>query len=80
MVAGLGPWLMTSWEAESMPLARRVIGALMIAVGLPVLVHSFVRFVTEGRGTPAPVAPTARLVVAASIAGCATRCTSRWGP
>jgi len=28
-----------------------------------VLVHAFVRFVVEGAGTPAPVAPTERLVV-----------------
>jgi protein-S-isoprenylcysteine O-methyltransferase Ste14 len=28
-----------------------------------VLVHAFGRFVAEGRGTPAPVAPTERLVV-----------------
>src|SRR5439155_25148061 len=27
------------------------------------LVHAFVRFVVEGAGTPAPVAPTRRLVV-----------------
>ena len=63
VVAGLGPWLLTSWELESMPDALRVLGALLIAAGLPVLVHAFVRFVTEGRGTPAPVAPTSRLVV-----------------
>lgn len=46
-----------------MPLGLRVVGGVLIAAGLPVLVHSFVRFVTEGRGTPAPVAPTERLVV-----------------
>jgi protein-S-isoprenylcysteine O-methyltransferase Ste14 len=28
-----------------------------------VLVHAFARFVTEGAGTPAPVAPTKRLVI-----------------
>ncbi|MDQ5835007.1 MAG: isoprenylcysteine carboxylmethyltransferase family protein [Actinomycetota bacterium] len=63
MVAGLVPWLLTSWQVASMPLALRLLGALLIAAGLPVLVHAFVRFVTEGRGTPAPVAPTSRLVV-----------------
>ena len=46
-----------------MPVALRVLGALLIALGLPVLVHAFVRFVTEGRGTPSPVAPTSSLVV-----------------
>lgn len=46
-----------------MPLALRLLGGLLIIVGLPVLVHAFVRFVTEGRGTPAPIAPPSRLVV-----------------
>ncbi len=35
----------------------------MLVAGLLVLVHAFVRFVLEGTGTPAPVAPTERLVV-----------------
>ena len=63
VVAGLGPWLLTSWQPEAMPLALRVLGAVLVIVNVPVLVHAFVRFVTEGRGTPAPVAPTSRLVV-----------------
>jgi protein-S-isoprenylcysteine O-methyltransferase Ste14 len=40
----------------------RVLGALLIAAGLPVLLHSFARFAIQGRGTPAPVAPPERLV------------------
>ena len=36
---------------------------VLIAAGVPVLVHAFARFVSEGAGTPAPVAPTERLVV-----------------
>jgi protein-S-isoprenylcysteine O-methyltransferase Ste14 len=32
-------------------------------VALPVLVSAFLRFVRDGLGTPAPVAPTERLVV-----------------
>lgn len=35
----------------------------MLAAGLAVLLHAFLRFVVEGTGTPAPVAPTERLVV-----------------
>ena len=35
----------------------------MVAAGLVVLLQAFVRFVGEGLGTPAPVAPTERLVV-----------------
>ena len=40
-----------------------MVGALLVAAGAGVLVHAFVRFVVEGLGTPAPVAPTERLVV-----------------
>ena len=40
-----------------------VLGALLIVGGAAILLHAFARFVIEGRGTPAPIAPTARLVV-----------------
>jgi protein-S-isoprenylcysteine O-methyltransferase Ste14 len=65
-VAGLVPWWLTGWRlgrplADWAPL--RVVGALLVGAGLGVLVHAFVRFVVEGLGTPAPVAPTERLVV-----------------
>jgi len=35
----------------------------MVAAGAVVLIQAFVRFVLEGAGTPAPIAPTERLVV-----------------
>ena len=41
----------------------RIIGALLIAAGLPVLLDSFARFAIQGLGTPAPIAPPQRLVV-----------------
>jgi len=41
----------------------QVAGALLLAAGALVLISAFVRFVVEGVGTPAPVAPTERLVV-----------------
>ena len=41
----------------------RVAGAALTLAGAAVVVAEFVRFVSEGRGTPAPVAPTERLVV-----------------
>ncbi len=44
-------------------MSLRVVGAILLAAGAVVLVHAFARFVVEGAGTPAPVAPTARLVV-----------------
>ena len=66
VVAGLVPWLLTRWELRQ-PLPAwapfRVAGALLLAAGAVVLVQAFVRFVVEGLGTPAPVAPTQRLVV-----------------
>jgi protein-S-isoprenylcysteine O-methyltransferase Ste14 len=66
MVTGVIPWWITGWKAETpFPAWRllRIAGVLLIAAGLPVLVRAFIRFVTEGAGTPAPVAPTAHLVV-----------------
>ncbi len=38
-------------------------GAILVMAGLAVLLHSFARFAFEGAGTPAPIAPTERLVV-----------------
>jgi protein-S-isoprenylcysteine O-methyltransferase Ste14 len=64
MVAGVVPYLLTGWEAGGdwwLPL--RVLGAALVVVGAGVLVQAFVRFVVEGLGTPAPVAPTENLVV-----------------
>jgi protein-S-isoprenylcysteine O-methyltransferase Ste14 len=65
-VAGLVPWLLTRWHSGSrlphwVPL--RVAGGLILALAVWVLVLSFTRFVSEGIGTPAPVAPTRHLVV-----------------
>ena len=62
-VAGLIPWLLTGWSSSDPPAAIAVIGALLLAAGLAVLLHAFARFVMEGIGTPAPVAPTQSLVV-----------------
>jgi protein-S-isoprenylcysteine O-methyltransferase Ste14 len=63
LAAGLVPWLLTGWDAYDVPLALRVVGALITAAGAVFLVHAFARFVVEGLGTPAPVAPPERLVV-----------------
>jgi protein-S-isoprenylcysteine O-methyltransferase Ste14 len=66
VVAGLIPWWLTGWDVEE-PLPfwapLRVLGGLMIAAGVLALLDSFRRFVVEGFGTPAPVAPTEELVV-----------------
>jgi protein-S-isoprenylcysteine O-methyltransferase Ste14 len=66
IAAGLVPWWLTGWEVEK-PLPYwallRVVGGVLLLAGVLVLLHAFVRFVVEGRGTPAPVAPPERLVV-----------------
>ena len=66
IVAGLGPWWISHWRMQPPLLgffALRVVGALLIALGLPVLLDSFARFALQGLGTPAPVAPPKHLVV-----------------
>jgi hypothetical protein len=66
VVAGLVPWWLTGWHVRgSSPyyLPLRVAGMLLVAAGVVALLHAFVRFVVEGLGTPAPVAPTENLVV-----------------
>jgi protein-S-isoprenylcysteine O-methyltransferase Ste14 len=63
VVAGLVPWLLTGWDTEPVLLPLRVVGGVLVAAGAGVLLHAFARFVVEGVGTPAPVAPTERLVV-----------------
>jgi protein-S-isoprenylcysteine O-methyltransferase Ste14 len=63
VVVGLAPWWITRWEVQAAPLPVRLLGGLLLVVALPVLVSAFVRFVRDGLGTPAPVAPTERLVV-----------------
>jgi protein-S-isoprenylcysteine O-methyltransferase Ste14 len=60
--AGLVPWLLTGWRGDA-PLWAEVAGGLTSAAGATVVVAAFVQFVVEGRGTPAPVAPTEELVV-----------------
>jgi protein-S-isoprenylcysteine O-methyltransferase Ste14 len=66
VVAGLVPWWLTRWQVRgtlSHWAPVRVAGLILLTVGAIVLVQAFARFVAEGRGTPAPVAPTERLVV-----------------
>jgi protein-S-isoprenylcysteine O-methyltransferase Ste14 len=66
VVAGVIPWWLTGWDVETpLPLwaLLRIVGACLIGAGAVALLHAFVRFVVEGLGTPAPVAPTEHLVV-----------------
>jgi protein-S-isoprenylcysteine O-methyltransferase Ste14 len=63
VIAGLIPYWLTGWDSTDPPVALVVIGAALAAAGAFVLLQAFARFVVEGIGTPAPVAPTERLVV-----------------
>jgi protein-S-isoprenylcysteine O-methyltransferase Ste14 len=63
VAAGCVPWLLTGWQGHHWWLPAQVAGAVLILAGVPILVHAFVRFVVEGLGTPAPVAPPVHLVV-----------------
>lgn len=63
-VAGVVPWALTRWQpGYDVPLPAQVAGGALTAAGTAVLVDSFARFVVDGAGTPAPPAPTERLVV-----------------
>ena len=60
------PWAVCHWRFAPPLLGFspfRIVGAVMITAGLPVLLDSFARFAIQGLGTPAPVAPPQRLVV-----------------
>lgn len=65
-LAGWIPWWISGWRFEA-PFfgwdGSRVIGGALVVAGVAVLIESFARFALVGRGTPAPIAPTERLVV-----------------
>jgi protein-S-isoprenylcysteine O-methyltransferase Ste14 len=62
VMAGVVPWLITGYADPAAP-PYVVLGLALVVVGLAALVACFMQFVREGRGTPAPVAPTQELVV-----------------
>lgn len=60
------PYLLTDWRLAQPLLgwnATRGLGVALLVLALPILVLFNLRFVVEGHGTPAPVAPPERLVV-----------------
>jgi protein-S-isoprenylcysteine O-methyltransferase Ste14 len=67
VVAGLVPWLISGWQLPGprspFAIIRMTSGAILLVIAVVLLVRAFARFVVEGGGTPAPVAPTERLVV-----------------
>ena len=65
-VVGVIPFLLSRWRIQPALLGFvgvRWIGAAMLLLAAPLFADFVVRFVREGRGTPAPIAPTQRLVV-----------------
>lgn len=66
MVAGVGPYLVSGWRVGPPLLgfsSGRILGGVVAVAGLVSLVECFGRFAIKGLGTPAPIAPTERLVV-----------------
>jgi protein-S-isoprenylcysteine O-methyltransferase Ste14 len=64
------PYTLTAWRADpgsfGWPLLRWV-GAVLIALSIPIELDFLVRFVSKGHGTPVPVAPPSRLVTSGSF-------------
>ena len=60
--AGLVPWLITDWQGDA-PTWAQAVGSVVTAAGALLVAAAFVQFVVEGRGTPAPTAPTQTLVI-----------------
>ena len=64
VVAGLVPWWLTGWRmGAAYPAPVQITGAVLAAVGAAALLAAFAQFAIQGRGTPAPPAPTEHLVV-----------------
>jgi protein-S-isoprenylcysteine O-methyltransferase Ste14 len=65
-VAGVVPWGISRWRLQA-PFfdlqLTRWFGVVLILLGIPVLVETFIRFALQGGGTPAPVAPPQHLVI-----------------
>jgi protein-S-isoprenylcysteine O-methyltransferase Ste14 len=65
VVAGLIPLLLSDhyrlpWSTVP---GFVLVGGVLIVAAIAVLLHAFARFALEGLGTPAPVAPTEKLVI-----------------
>jgi protein-S-isoprenylcysteine O-methyltransferase Ste14 len=64
VVAGLVPWWLTQWRmGAGYPVPVRVFGAAVTGAGTAALLGAFAQFALDGRGTPAPPAPTEQLVM-----------------
>jgi len=65
IVAGLTPWLLTDGYRSPWSTVPGFVpaGFVLVVGAAAILLHAFARFALEGLGTPAPVAPTEKLVV-----------------
>src|SRR3954454_17259526 len=66
VLAGFVPWWITHWEFQPAFFGFELtssIGLMLIIAGVPGVADSFARFALQGLGTPAPIAPTQKLVV-----------------
>jgi len=65
-IVGLVPYLLSRWRIQPPLLgvpAARIVGGIVLAIGVAGLVECFGRFALKGHGTPAPIAPPENLVV-----------------
>ena len=62
IVAGIVPWLLTRWDADSQSAALRTLGVGVLIAGGALVLETTTRFALQGRGTPAPWAPPERFV------------------
>jgi protein-S-isoprenylcysteine O-methyltransferase Ste14 len=60
---GVGPYVLTGFERQDGPAWLTAAGVLLLLAGLALVVACVAGLAREGRGTPAPAAPTSRLVV-----------------
>ena len=64
VMGGVVPWWLTDWRTQTHYWSPfRTLGLILLGSGIIMLVQAFARFAIEGLGTPAPIAPTERLVV-----------------
>jgi protein-S-isoprenylcysteine O-methyltransferase Ste14 len=69
IVAGAIPWWISGWRMQPAFLGFEPLrwpGLLLLALGAVMLLETFTRFALQGRGTPAPLYPTERLVITGS--------------
>ncbi len=69
-VVVLMPYLLSGWRINPPLLGSPIVpiaGAALLLAALPFFIAFERRFVVEGHGTPAPIAPTERLVIGGSF-------------